>query len=551
MPPRAYPPEVAWDAPLNPSTLPEIFDQAVKRFGPKRCTNFLGQVLTYDELAAMTDEIAAGLARQGIGVGSHIGLVLPNTPFFIAFFYAGLKLGATIVNFNPLYTVDELAQQAKDAEVTVMVTVDIAAVFDKVGELVNRGLIEKVIVCPFASALPPVKRLLFTTFKRKETAAVPAGGAFVRLQELRSHGRSYPKPDLDPQDIAVLQYTGGTTGTPKGVMLTHANLTINLQQVRLWFHGVADGEERMMAILPFFHVFALTGVMNFSIAYGFEMILMPRFNLIEALRLIRRTRATILPGVPTIFGAILNHRGVDPSDLASLKFCISGGAPLPVEIRKGFEKLSGCRLVEGYGLSETSPVTNINPFTGPSRDGSIGLPVPGTIEQIRSLDDPTQVMPTGEIGELCIAGPQVMKGYWKQPQETAKVFTGNFLRTGDVGYMDEDGFVFLVDRIKDIIIASGYKVYPRRIEEAVHEHPAVAEVTVIGIPDAYRGEAPKAFVKLRDDASVTERELLEFLRPRLSKIELPSAIEFRGELPKTLIGKLSKKELRPAGPAAS
>ncbi|WP_342642310.1 long-chain-fatty-acid--CoA ligase [Rhodoligotrophos ferricapiens] len=542
--PKAYPPQIAWDSPLEPTTLPEIFEQSVRRFESKPCTNFFGQTMTYGELGAMTDEIAAGLSKLGVGIGTHLGLVLPNCPYFIAFFYAGLKLGATIISFNPLYTVDELAFQARDAEVTLLVTVDIAAIFDKVSALADRGIVQHVIVCPFAAQLPPVKRLLFTTFKRGERASVPDGGTYLRLQDLRGHGRTYPLPDLDTQDIAVLQYTGGTTGTPKGVMLTHANLTVNVKQVRLWFHGVEEGGERIMGILPFFHVFALTGVMNLAIASGFELILMPRFQLVEALRLIRRCRATILPGVPTIFNALLNHPGLDKADLASLKYCISGGAPLPLEVRKAFEALSGCRLVEGYGLSETSPVTHINPFDGPSRDGSIGLPIPGTIAEIRSLDDPKQALPPGENGELCISGPQVMKGYWKQPDETAKVFVGKFLRTGDVGHQDEDGFVYLVDRIKDIIIASGFNVYPRRIEEAIHEHPAVAEVTVIGIPHPYRGEAPKAFVKLRDGASLTERELLDFLQAKLSKIELPSAIEFRDELPKTLIGKLSKKELR-------
>ncbi|MGF7162662.1 long-chain acyl-CoA synthetase [Rhodoligotrophos appendicifer] len=541
---KAYPPGIDWHHPLTPQTLPDMFDLAVQRYGSKPCTNFLGEVMSYAEMGAMTDELACGLSRLGVGPDKRVGLVLPNTPYFIAAFFAVLKLGGTIVNFNPLYTVEELRHQAQDAGVSTIITVDLAAVFEKVRGLAEAGVLQHVVVCPFRAILPPIKGLLFSLLKRKQLASVPSTDPYVELSALTSRSE-YPKPIIDPMnDVAVFQYTGGTTGTPKGAMLTHANLSINVQQVRLWFSGAKEGEERMMAILPFFHVFALTGVMNFSIAHGFEMILMPRFNLVEAITLISKRKPTILPGVPTIFNALVNHPGIDRNIFGSLKYCISGGAPLPLEVRRKFEALAGCRLVEGYGLSETSPVTHINPFDVAPKDGSIGLPVPGTVAEIRSLDDPSAPLPCGEKGELCISGPQVMKGYWNQPEETAKIFLPPFLRTGDVGYMDEEGYVYLVDRIKDIIIASGFNVYPRRIEEAIHEHPDVAEVTVIGVPDEYRGEAPKAFIRLRDGAHLTEQELLTFLKPKLSVIEMPREVEFRSELPKTMIGKLSKKELR-------
>jgi long-chain acyl-CoA synthetase len=299
-----------------------------------------------------------------------------------------------------------------------------------------------------------------------------------------------------------------------------------------------------MGVLPFFHVFAMTVVLNFGIAKAAEIVMMPRFTLDEGLALITKVRPTIMPGVPTLFNAIQNHPKIKSFDLTSLKFCLSGGAPLPLEVKQKFEAATACKLVEGYGLSEASPVVTCNPLEGNPPPGSIGLPLPGTIISLRSLADPSVVVAPGERGELCVKGPQVMRGYWKKPEESANQFTGEFLRTGDVAIMDESGFFKIVDRIKDLIICSGYNVYPRRVEEAIYQHPAVEEVSVIGIPDKYRGEAPKAFIKLRPGHTATADEILRHLEVKLSKIEMPAAIEFRDSLPKTMIGKLSKKELK-------
>jgi long-chain acyl-CoA synthetase len=326
-------------------------------------------------------------------------------------------------------------------------------------------------------------------------------------------------------------------------MLSHANLTVNVGQVKAWQNRQSTENDRIVGILPLFHVFAMTVIMNLGVASGMEIILLPRFELIETLKLIHRLRPSMMPGVPTLFNAMLRHPHIKNFDLSSLEYCIAGGAALPIEVKRGFEAIAGCGLVEGYGLSETSPVACCNPIKA-VKEGSIGLPLPATEISIRSLEDPNQEMPCGEPGEICIAGPQVMPGYWNKAEETEKSFLGRFFRTGDIGYMDEDGYVFIVDRIKDMINASGFKIYPRRIEDALYEHGSVAEVTVIGIPDEYRGEAPKAFVKLKEGKQATEAELLGFLREKLSKIELPAAIEFRDELPKTMVGKLSKKELR-------
>jgi long-chain acyl-CoA synthetase len=327
-------------------------------------------------------------------------------------------------------------------------------------------------------------------------------------------------------------------------MLTHANLSCNTRQVMMWAPDLGEGQERVMGVLPFFHVFAMTVVMNFGIAKAAEIVMMPRFTLDDGLALINKTRPTIMPGVPTLFNAIQNYPKIKSFDLTSLKFCLSGGAPLPLEVKQQFEAATGCRLVEGYGLSEASPVVTCNPIDGPPVPGSIGLPLPGTIVSLRSLADPSLPVGPGERGELCVKGPQVMRGYWNRPEETADQFTGDFLRTGDVAIMDENGYFQIVDRIKDLIICSGYNVYPRRVEEAIYEHPAVEEVTVIGIPDKYRGEAPKAFIKLKDGHTASVEDIQRHLAVKLSKIEMPAAIEFRDSLPKTMIGKLSKKELK-------
>jgi long-chain acyl-CoA synthetase len=475
----------------------------------------------------------------------RVGLFLPNSPTYIVAYFALLKTGATVVNFNPLYTEEEIAHQAADAGVSAMVTLDLKVLCDKVAAVARRGVFQTLIVCPFGRLLPPLKRLLFTLFKRADRADLSGyGGEILRWNDLLAAGPAPSPVAIDPErDVALLQYTGGTTGTPKGAMLTHTNLTVNVKQVAAWNIESVRGGETMIGILPFFHVFAMT-LMNYGLSIGATLVLMPRLDLAAAVAAIRDEKVTILPGVPTLYTALLNFPGIRKSDLGSIRFSVSGGASLPLEVRRRFETFTGGRLVEGYGLSETSPVATCNPVDGAMREGSIGLPLPGTIVSVRSLEDPSQELPIGENGEICIAGPQVMPGYWNKLEETSASFTGAFFRTGDIGHMAPDGYTYIVDRLKDMINASGFKVYPRRIEEAIYAHPAVAEVTVVGIPDAYRGEAPKAFIRLREGASATAGEILEFLKPKLSKIEMPSEIEFRAELPKTMIGKLSKKELR-------
>ena len=545
---RKYPKDVDWFQRFKPVPMGQLLDSAVAAHGNRTCTNFLGKKLTYAEIGRLVDWTAAGLQKLGVKRGTKVGLFLPNCPTFIIYYFATLKAGGTIVNYNPLYTQEELTFQVKDSETELMVTLDLKLLFDKVEALMKAGTLKRAVVASFPALLPPAKSVLFKLFKGKELAhpgKSPMAGRIILDADVPENADSFQKPAIDSvNDIAVLQYTGGTTGTPKGAMLTHANISVNCQQGAAWATNLRSGQERTLAALPFFHVFAMTAVMNFALQEGAEIIIMPRFVLNEAMKLIDKAKPTVMPGVPTMFIAMLSHPKLKTFDMSSLKYCVSGGAPLPVDVKERFEKITGCKVVEGYGLSEASPSVTCNPVEGPVKSGSIGQPLPGTIVSLRDLADPAKEVPLGEKGEICVKGPQVMKGYWKRPEETANQFVGDFLRTGDVGIMDDEGFIFIVDRIKDLIISSGYNVYPRRIEEAIYDHPAVEEVTVIGIKDQYRGEAPKAFIKLKAGMIATEADVRKHLEIKLSKIEMPAQIEFRDALPKTMIGKLSKKELK-------
>lgn len=545
---HAYPKNVDWRQSFPAKPLFALIDDAAAAHASRPCTNFMGKTLTYGDIGRLVDHAAAGLQKIGVKPGTRVGLFLPNSPTFIVFYFAILKAGGTVVNYNPLYTLDELAFQIKDSETDLMVTLDLKVLFDKVEALIASERLDKAIVCSFAALLPAAKSILFKLLKSKDLSHPQRSAIASRIvfeRDVMANEGDYRPPAIDPaSDVAVLQYTGGTTGTPKGAMLTHANVYANVQQIVAWAPGLKVGEERVLGALPFFHVFAMTVVMNFSIARAAEIVIMPRFVLNDAMKLIDSTKPTCMPGVPTMFIAIMNHPKLKSYDLSSLKFCLSGGAPLPLAVKTQFEQLTGCKLVEGYGLSEASPVVTANPLDGPVKPGSIGQPLPRTIVSLRALDDPGTEVPRGEKGEICVAGPQVMKGYWKKPEETANQFVAGFLRTGDVARMDEEGFIYIEDRIKDLIICSGYNVYPRVVEEAIQKHPAVEEVTVIGIKDHYRGEAPKAFIKLKSGATATQNDIRAHLETRLNKIEQPSEIEFRDALPKTMIGKLSKKELK-------
>ncbi|QTL01752.1 long-chain fatty acid--CoA ligase [Aquabacter sp. L1I39] len=530
---------------IKAGPVPDLLAAAVAAHGGRPALNFMGRRWTYGELGELVDRAAAGLQQMGVGKGSKVGLCLPNTPYSVIFYFAILKTGATVVNFSPLYVERELRHQIADSGTTIMVVPDLKVIHSRVASVAAESGLRSIIVCPMRGILPFVKGWMFQLFKRKDQAVFSEGdGLHLRMDTAMRGAGKFTPVFIDAQtDVAVLQYTGGTTGVPKGAMLTHANLTANAHQVIRHVDCLRAAEEKVLGVLPLFHVFAMTNVMNIPVALGCEIILVPRFQLQDLLATIAKEKATIFPGVPTIYTAINNAPGLDPKGLSSLKLCISGGAPLPAEVRHRFEQLSGCKLVEGYGLSETAPVLTANPPLGEIKDGSVGLPVPQTVIEIRDLADPHRVLGTGERGEVCARGPQVMQGYWRRPEETRNAFVDGAFRTGDVGYVDADGYLYLVDRIKDVILCGGYNVYPRMIEEALYLHPAVAEAVVIGVDDKYRGQAPKAFVTLREGESATPEELLAFLTKQVSKIEMPKAVEIREQLPKTLVGKLSKKEL--------
>ncbi|HVO02077.1 MAG TPA: long-chain fatty acid--CoA ligase [Candidatus Cybelea sp.] len=549
---KHYPPEIDWGARLEPKPVFALLEDAARLHPDNDCIDFQDRRFTYTEVKQLSDRAAKGLIDAGFRPGMKLGLFLPNCPWFVVFYYAGLKAGGVVVNFNPLYVEPEIARQIEDSEADFMVTLDLAMMLPKITAMLGTTRLKHVIVCPMADQLPFPQNLLFPIVMRKSIAHAPHDGRCITLKALLDNDGKIELPLIDPKTtVAVLQYTGGTTGVPKGAALSHANVTINAQQIRLWFHVMDRPDTKIVGVLPLFHAFAMTCVMNLALAFGACMLLEPRFEPLKLLRLIARKHPNAMAGVPTLFNALLNAPQVEDYDLSSLKICISGGAPLPLEVAKAFQRKTGTHLLEGYGLSETSPVCCINPVELGSKPGSIGLPLPGTVCEIVSIDDRKTLMKPGETGEICFSGPQVMMGYWKRPDATAEVIIDGRLHTGDIGHMDEDGYVFITDRLKEMINASGFKVYPRLIEEAIYQNPAVRECAVIGVPDPYRGQTVKAYVALKTDAALSAEQLDAFLMSRLSKIEKPTHYEFRAELPKTAVGKIQKKVLVDEAAAAA
>lgn len=541
---KSYPDHATWLFKASHRPAHHIFEDTARRYPERICMNFFGMKQTYAQTMDLMHRVAAGLQESGIQKGDRVGLCLPNTPYYIASYFAILKIGAIVVNFNPLYTEDELRYQIENSGIKMMMTIDVESIYHKIHNLLGTSSFNQLVACSLSEALPKGKKILYRLFKRSEMAKVHKQHEVIPFKELINHGKDITGVSINPDtDTAIFQYTGGTTGTPKAAMLSHKNIVANTEQILLW-RGHSHKVDKFLAAIPFFHVFSMTAVMNFALATGSEIIMLPRFDLKQVLKIIQKDKPTIFPGVPTIFAAIGHKKGIEHLDLTSLDFCISGGASLPASVRQAFEAQTGGTLVEGYGLSEASPVLTCNPCNLAGKAGSIGLPLPGTEIEIRDFDHLENVVKIGEKGEIFARGPQIMQGYYAQSQETAKTLMDGWLRTGDVGYMDEDGYVFLTDRLKDIIIVNGYNVYPHIIEDAFYKHEAVEEVIVIGIPDDEKGEAPKAFVKLKEGVKITEKELLAFAAKHLNPIEKPKSLEFRAQLPKTLIGKLSKKELK-------
>ena len=543
---------VGWDMDLAPRSMVDLFEEAAARHRDAPLIDFMGRRYSYAETKDGADRVACGLAALGYGPGDRIGLFLPNVPHYLAAYYGILKLGATVVNFSPLYTVAELAHQVADSGTRLLFTMSATALLPTALKVLETSALERLVVGSIAGALPPTKSLAYRLFRRRDVAERPADPRILSFSTLIANKGICDSPAIDvDRDVALIQYTGGTTGSPKGAMLTHANLAANARQVAS-LDPHQEGPDRILGVLPLFHVFANTCVLNRTVVTGGEIVMLPRFDAGQVLAALHRTKATSLPGVPTMYQALLDHPRTPKTDFSSLRVCISGGAPLAAELKQRFQAVTGAALVEGYGLSESSGVVSCNPYVGEVHPGTIGQPIPRTRIALVDKEDPTRPPPPGEPGEMVIAGPQIMLGYWNRPDADAEVFVDDgprgeggtrWLRTGDVGVIDPDGFVRIVDRLKDMIAVSGFKVFPSQIEAVLHHHPAVKEALVIGLPDPYRGEHPRAYVTLMDDAQAEGTVLRDWLNPQLGRHERVDAVVVRASLPKTMIGKLSRKDL--------
>lgn len=550
-----------WDQPLPPLSMAAAFDESARRMGEAPLLDFLGRTYSYAETLDGANRVACGLAALGYGAGDRIGLFLPNVPHYVAAYYGILKLGATVVNFSPLYSVEELAAQVADSGTRLLFTLSATALLPTALKVLDQSSLERLVVGSVAGALPPTKSLFYRLFRGKEVAERPADPRVQAFSTLIANDGVYTAPTIAPDThLALIQYTGGTTGLPKGAMLTHQNLTANARQVARLDPDLGISHDKVLGVLPFFHVFANTCVLNRTVLTGGEIVMLPRFDAAQALAAITRTRPAALPGVPTMFRALLDHPKAASTDWSSLKHCISGGAPLPADLAARFAEVTGARLIEGYGLSESSGVVSANPYSGEGKPGTIGQPIVATRVRLVDKEDANRPAPDGEPGEIVVAGSQIMAGYWNRPETDDSTFikdaTGQrWLRTGDVGEIDADGFIRIVDRLKDMIAVGGFKVFPKHIEEVLYRHPAVKEALVVGMPDDYRGETPRAYVALMDDAEpITGQALRDWLNPQVGKHERVDAVVVRDALPKTMIGKLSRKDLlleiaAEAGPA--
>jgi long-chain acyl-CoA synthetase len=548
---KSYPPGVRWDADIPLMCVQQILEDSAAKWPDNPALDFMGKKLSYDKLNKLANRAATGFQKLGVKPGVNVGIYLPNTPHYLISFFGVMKAGGIVVNYSPLDAEKVLEHKVGDSETDFIVTLDLAALYPQMGRLLGPTRLKKLIVGNLAemSAQPEAVRAQLGA--AKQLADVPTDNKHITFHDLLDNDgiyQTYPVTDV-AGTIAVLQYTGGTTGLPKGAMLTHANLSAATNQyvetTRTRPPVLDEGCERVLAVLPPFHIYALTVNMLLGLRIGAEIILHTRFDVAAVIKDICEKRITVFPGVPTMYVAIINYPGIEKLDLSSIKWCASGGAPLPLEVQQRFQEISGCRLAEGWGMTETSPTGTFTPLQGPVKPGSCGIPIPGITIKFAGVEDPSRYVALGERGEICIGGPNIMKGYWKRPDATKETMTADgFLRTGDVGYMDEDGYVFIVDRTKDMLLCGGFNVYPRIIEEAIYKHPSVEEVIVIGIHDDYRGQSPKAFIKLKSNTdAVTLEQMKKFLNDKLGKHEMISAMEIREALPRTAVGKLSKKEL--------
>ncbi len=540
----------AWDQHFPPLSLVEMFAASVAAYPDRPLVEFEGRQFSYAALFAESRRFAAGLQARGVTKGERVGLFLPNVPGYVSAYYGALMAGATVVNFSPLYTAEELEAQVVDSGARLLVTLDVPALLPTAVEVLRGSPLEQLVVIRLADLLPPLKRLAVKLFGGGQVSPVPRDADICSWRDCLG-GEPAPVA-VDPErDLALLQYTGGTTGTPKGAMLTHQNLAANARQVRA-IDPDAGQRDMVLGVLPLFHVFANTCVLNRTLLNGGCIAMLPRFVAKQTLAKVGQVRPTALFAVPTMLQALLDHPDFARTDFSSIREVISGGAPLPQPVKERFESASGVKVIEGYGLTEGSGVITTNPLRGENRAGTIGQPLPATRLRLLDKEDATRDAAPGEPGELAVLGPQVMQGYWNRPDAEAAAFavregaegTERWLRTGDIALFDPDGYVRIVDRSKDMIAVSGFKVFPSQVEAVLLQNPAVSECLVIGMADAYHGEVPRAFVTLRHDAQASGDELKDWLNARIGKHERVDAVVIRDSLPKTAIGKLDRKALR-------
>lgn len=530
---KYYPENIPTHLELPDQTLYDFLEHSANSYPDNEAILFLNHRLTYSQLKDRVDRFATALHELGLQKGSRVAIMLPNCPQIVIAYYAVMRLGAIVTMINPLYTERELIYQLKDCEAEAILVLDELA--PKVTNILPQVALRFLITTG-------IQDYLALDFARPVSATTATGYSFEGL--LANARPTPPEVSIDRvNDLALLQYTGGTTGIVKGAMLTHQNLADNVMQTRVWLDTCEDAQERFFCVLPFFHVFAMTTCMNLSVCLAASMILIPRLEALNLLKQIEQYKPTVFQGVPSLYVAVISHPDVKKYDLSSIKVCLSGGAPLPLEVQQNFEAITGATLVEGYGLTECSPVTHCNPISGMRITGSIGLPLPNTDIKIVDIETGTRELPMGEIGELCIKGPQVMKGYWNMPEETANSLRDGWLHTGDVAYIDEKGFTYIVERKKDIVISLGYNVYPREVEEVLYEHPKVKEAAVIGVADRSRGEVIKAFVVLKEGVTARKEEIIKYCRQHLAQYKVPKQLEFRQELPKSSVGKILRRVL--------
>jgi long-chain acyl-CoA synthetase len=527
-------------------TLQESLSETAARFPNSRALIFQGKTISYQELDLMISKFAAALKTLGVAAGDRVGLVMPNLVQTVVGMFGSFRIGAVAVPNNPLYTDRELEHQLNDAECEVVICLD--TLVPRLMQMRQRTRVSKIISCHIRDYLPFPLKQLFPFVKKSLHLNTPSGeGMYEFTDLLKNHQPAVENYPSRVDDTAVLIYTGGTTGVSKGVELTHRNLTSNCQQARAWCPEFVDGQEIVLGALPFFHSYGLTAAMNMAIFCGWCNVLIPKPEARAILEAVDKHKVTFIPGVPTLFNAMINHPEIKKFSLASVKECLSGAAPLALETIKGFQELTGILISEAYGLTETSPCTHAIPFGGKVKPGCIGLPVPSTDAKLVDVNDQSKdVTAFGEPGELCVKGPQVMKGYHNRPDETAAVFEDGWFLTGDIATVDEDGYFTIVDRKKDLVITGGFNIYPREVDEVLFGHPKILEACAIGIPDSYSGERVKAYVVLKSGQSASEQEIIDYCKEKMTNYKVPKSVEFMTELPKSPIGKILRKELRAA-----